>query len=286
MFLTPIHESGMAQPRTNLNAAVQLFPRRKAGTSSSPIPKGRSPMLFSYHAVSSLFGTPQTDAAQRLGISLTSLKQVCRKLGVARWPYARPRKANHRVRAAVEAVQTRAEESDSSDACSQSSAETAFASPVSRCLPPRENIPDFPGPLAALPGAQFECAARRSAPATFAAERNGGEAMRSYQCHFDDAVECRGGQAMRSYQCHFDDAVFLPSKTLPLRARGISVQNTFQNPVAGVTCCESEREEIEDASDLSWLVSDTEHGEEEWWLAQARRTCDDAWALCHRSAFL
>jgi len=31
----------------------------------------------------------QPDAARALGISLTSLKQVCRKLGVARWPYQR-----------------------------------------------------------------------------------------------------------------------------------------------------------------------------------------------------
>ena len=46
-------------------------------------------MLLSYQGVASLFGRPQTEAAERLGISLTSLKEVCRKLGVPRWPYRR-----------------------------------------------------------------------------------------------------------------------------------------------------------------------------------------------------
>ena len=40
-----------------------------------------------------LFGRPQPEAAQILGISLTTLKQVCRRLGVTRWPYRRPSKA-------------------------------------------------------------------------------------------------------------------------------------------------------------------------------------------------
>ena len=36
-----------------------------------------------------LFGVPQPLAAKELGISLTALKQICRKLGIVRWPYQR-----------------------------------------------------------------------------------------------------------------------------------------------------------------------------------------------------
>ena len=44
-------------------------------------------------AIKALFGLPQKDAAKALGISLTALKQVCRKLGVDRWPYWRKKKS-------------------------------------------------------------------------------------------------------------------------------------------------------------------------------------------------
>lgn len=37
-----------------------------------------------------MFHLPQPDAAKALGISLTTLKQVCRRHGMFRWPYRRP----------------------------------------------------------------------------------------------------------------------------------------------------------------------------------------------------
>jgi len=43
-------------------------------------------------SIEPLFDLPQKDAAKELGISLTALKQVCRKLGVDRWPYWRKKK--------------------------------------------------------------------------------------------------------------------------------------------------------------------------------------------------
>ena len=43
--------------------------------------------------VAQKFGMPQPDAAKQLGISLTSLKLVCRKLGLQKWPYRRPGKS-------------------------------------------------------------------------------------------------------------------------------------------------------------------------------------------------
>jgi hypothetical protein len=72
---------------------VRLFPRRKAqdnGKSpqqerSSTTRNGRAPMVLSLDAIAPLFDLPQAQAAQRLGVALTSLKVVCRKLGVDRW---------------------------------------------------------------------------------------------------------------------------------------------------------------------------------------------------------
>ena len=46
-------------------------------------------MRLSNQAIVSLFSVPQADAACQLGISLTTLKLACRKLGISRWPYTR-----------------------------------------------------------------------------------------------------------------------------------------------------------------------------------------------------
>jgi HrpA-like RNA helicase len=97
----------MAEPRFDCKASVHLFPRRKAGLKeASPPAKGRAPILVSYQAIASFFGQPQTDAARQLGISLTTLKQVCRKLGLTRWPYMRPCKSasSKRMREAARAA--------------------------------------------------------------------------------------------------------------------------------------------------------------------------------------
>lgn len=40
-------------------------------------------------AIRALFGIPQPIASKMLGISLTSLKKICRTMGVLRWPYQR-----------------------------------------------------------------------------------------------------------------------------------------------------------------------------------------------------
>ena len=55
--------------------------------------KGRAPLQVDMESIKPLFGLPQKDAATMLGISLTALKQVCRKLGVQRWPYWRRKKS-------------------------------------------------------------------------------------------------------------------------------------------------------------------------------------------------
>jgi hypothetical protein len=72
---------------------VWIYPRRKAGESGATPARGRNPVQLTRSAVAALFPTPQADAAQVLGISITALKAVCRKLGISRWPYMRGNKA-------------------------------------------------------------------------------------------------------------------------------------------------------------------------------------------------
>jgi hypothetical protein len=131
----------MAQPRSDCKASVHLFPRRKAGSKdASPPAKGRAPILVSYQAIASFFGQPQNDAARQLGISLTTLKQVCRKLGLTRWPYMRPcksapakrmREAARAAKQAKAATSAKAEPSENWGRCasdySNCSAETIRA---------------------------------------------------------------------------------------------------------------------------------------------------------------
>jgi len=73
---------------------VWLFPRRKLGEgSNSSTEKGRPPLKVGIESIEPLYGLPQKEAAKALGISLTALKQVCRKLGIHRWPYWRKKKS-------------------------------------------------------------------------------------------------------------------------------------------------------------------------------------------------
>ena len=83
----------MAPTTDAVNSSVRMFPRRK-GVERGGVPapqRGRQPVALDLAAVQAKFQLPQRDAARNLGISLTSLKQVCRKLGLRRWPYHRPK---------------------------------------------------------------------------------------------------------------------------------------------------------------------------------------------------
>ena len=67
---------------------VRIFPRRKCGENSGA-EKGRAPLKFDVKSIQPLFVLPQKDAARALGISLTALKKVCRKLGINSWVQVR-----------------------------------------------------------------------------------------------------------------------------------------------------------------------------------------------------
>ena len=115
-------------PARARDSVVEVFPRRKAGESASTPARGRSPVHLNYSAVAALFDTPQTEAARRLGISLTALKQASRKLGILRWPCTRLEKALARTKTLdlTEAGQVRepsrrGSESDGSLACASES---------------------------------------------------------------------------------------------------------------------------------------------------------------------
>jgi len=51
--------------------------------------KSGAPLVLTKQNITTLFKLSQTDAAARLGVSITSLKKVCRKMGIARWPFNR-----------------------------------------------------------------------------------------------------------------------------------------------------------------------------------------------------
>lgn len=66
-------------------------PERALQASASA--RGRPPAKVDVEMMKRMFGMPQPEAAKALGVSLTTLKQVCRRLGLQRWPYRRPCKA-------------------------------------------------------------------------------------------------------------------------------------------------------------------------------------------------
>ena len=63
-----------------------IFPRRSIGNEEV-----RTAVQVSLPQIAKLFHLKQSEAADILGISLTALKNTCRKLGVKKWPYARKR---------------------------------------------------------------------------------------------------------------------------------------------------------------------------------------------------
>ncbi|EKX45957.1 hypothetical protein GUITHDRAFT_107994 [Guillardia theta CCMP2712] len=57
--------------------------------------KNRKIATLSYEQISQLFHLKQIDAARQLGISLTAMKNMCRRAGIWKWPYSRKRTVTH-----------------------------------------------------------------------------------------------------------------------------------------------------------------------------------------------
>ncbi|EKX36946.1 hypothetical protein GUITHDRAFT_116813 [Guillardia theta CCMP2712] len=68
------------------SSLVLVSPRPR----DSPFPSSSfAKVHVSLSTLEPLFHLPQESAARRLGVSLTSLKAACRKIGIKRWPYRR-----------------------------------------------------------------------------------------------------------------------------------------------------------------------------------------------------
>ena len=77
---------------------VRIHPRRKAAdtvnddhkmTNGGESRRKREPMTFTTDDISPYFNLPQKQACDALGVSLTSMKHICRSLGLSKWPYRR-----------------------------------------------------------------------------------------------------------------------------------------------------------------------------------------------------
>ena len=70
------------QGRLHLHA-VRIFPRRRKFETRNR----RMPSIITVQDVQALMTLSQREAAQELDISLTALKNACKKLGMGGWPY-------------------------------------------------------------------------------------------------------------------------------------------------------------------------------------------------------
>ncbi|EKX33306.1 hypothetical protein GUITHDRAFT_120520 [Guillardia theta CCMP2712] len=67
---------------------TKVFPRRKRGEKERNSQKS---LVLGLNDIKNMFHMRQTEAAAFLGISLTAMKNACRRVGVSRWPYSRHR---------------------------------------------------------------------------------------------------------------------------------------------------------------------------------------------------
>lgn len=75
---------------------VLVYPRRKLG--QEKMGSDRPPVVVTREYLESTFHIPLTVVAKKINISATVLKQLCRRVGIAKWPYKR-RKANSKAKA-------------------------------------------------------------------------------------------------------------------------------------------------------------------------------------------
>mmetsp|Transcript_13804 Transcript_13804/g.32787 ORF Transcript_13804/g.32787 Transcript_13804/m.32787 type:complete len:322 (+) Transcript_13804:137-1102(+) len=79
------HQSG--SDGENAGAAkAKVFTRRKAGQASAGRQPGKDPLVVEYKDLVPLFKISQRQACTELGIGLSTMKRLCRKFGIKRWP--------------------------------------------------------------------------------------------------------------------------------------------------------------------------------------------------------
>mmetsp|Transcript_41091 Transcript_41091/g.34627 ORF Transcript_41091/g.34627 Transcript_41091/m.34627 type:complete len:436 (-) Transcript_41091:1029-2336(-) len=92
----------MPPSSSKANNCVSVFPRKKSSDQTpfngfKPKKGHRDPLKLCRSDVEGLFGLQQKEAAEGLGLSTTALKQVCRKLGIKRWPFGRRATKTHEI---------------------------------------------------------------------------------------------------------------------------------------------------------------------------------------------
>ena len=70
--------------------SVRLRPRRRTWDRNRP---RHEAVDLTAEVLAGLFGMPMADAARSYGVSPTTMKRACRRLGIGRWPYSRAGKA-------------------------------------------------------------------------------------------------------------------------------------------------------------------------------------------------
>ena len=70
-----------------------VFPRRKPQPDGARLPGPATPVVISMELIRALAGLSIQQAAAAAGVSVTSFKQACRRLGIRRWAYRRHRPA-------------------------------------------------------------------------------------------------------------------------------------------------------------------------------------------------
>jgi hypothetical protein len=64
----------------------KVFTRRKAGQDSAGRLPGQDPLIIDLERLKTHFGVSQRAACTQLGIGLSTMKRLCRKFGIKRWP--------------------------------------------------------------------------------------------------------------------------------------------------------------------------------------------------------
>eukprot|EP00960_Hanusia_phi_P072020 767688-Hanusia_phi.AAC.7 len=117
----PLHHRPMSSLRQLLSAATYQSETEPVRVKVCPRPRGKyssysplDPISLDQASVRALFHLTQTEAAQTLGISLSSLKSACRRMGIRKWPYNRKHQSStsRQEEAASPSAAKRAQQND------------------------------------------------------------------------------------------------------------------------------------------------------------------------------